>query len=137
VQDGRKVYDTDAGCAACHSLNSLGDGRRTLGMDLSKIGQKFDKQAMLDDIMNPNASIQPEFITTTFTMKDGTSISGLITGETPDEITVVVGAEPRRLRTAEVASRKPIQVSSMPEGLLKNLSLQQVADLLAFLDSLR
>ena len=36
--EGRKVYDTDAACAACHSL---GDGCRTLGPDLSKTAYKY------------------------------------------------------------------------------------------------
>jgi putative heme-binding domain-containing protein len=132
--EGRKVYDTDAACAACHSL---GDGRRTLGPDLSKIGEKYDKQAMLDDILNPNGAIGPEYITTVFTMKNGSTVSGLITGETATEVTIAVGTESQRLRTSDIASRKPVQVSSMPEGLLRNLSLQQIADLLEFLSTLK
>jgi putative membrane-bound dehydrogenase-like protein len=132
--EGRKVYDTDAACASCHSL---GDGRRTLGPDLSKIGEKYDKQAMLDDILNPNGAIGPEYITTVFTMKNGSTVSGLITAETATEVTIAVGTESQRLRTSDIASRKPVQVSSMPEGLLRNLSLQQIADLLEFLSTLK
>ncbi|MCC7009574.1 MAG: c-type cytochrome [Acidobacteria bacterium] len=132
--EGRKVYDTDAACAACHSL---GDGRRTLGPDLSKIGEKYGKQAMLDDILNPNGAIGPEYITTVFTMKNGSSVSGLITGETATEVTIAVGTESQRLAKSEIASRRPVQVSSMPEGLLSNLSLQQIADLLEFLSTLK
>ena len=96
-----------------------------------------DKQAMLDDILNPNGAIGPEYITTVFTMKNGSTVSGLITGETATEVTIAVGTESQRLRTSDIASRKPVQVSSMPEGLLDNLSLQQIADLLEFLSTLK
>jgi putative heme-binding domain-containing protein len=137
VDAGRQLFETGAGCAPCHSLSRLGDSRRTLGMDLSTIGQKFDKQAMLDDLLNPNGAIQPEYVATVFTLRDGGEVEGLITAETPDQVTVVVGQQEQRLSTSEIASRRPVQISPMPEGLLDNLSLQQIADLLAFLDTLR
>ena len=41
----------------------------------------------------------------------------------------------QRVNTADVVSRKETRVSLMPEGLLNNLSLQQIADLLEFLAS--
>ena len=67
----------------------------------------------------------------------GSTVSGLITGETATEVTIAVGTESQRLRTSDIASRKPVQVSSMPEGLLSNLSVQQIADLLEFLSTLK
>ena len=42
--DGKKVFDIDAGCAACHASAALESSARTS----SKIGAKFGKQAMLD-----------------------------------------------------------------------------------------
>ena len=40
-------------------------------------------------------------------------------------------------QVADIVSREETRVSLMPEGLLDNLSLQQVADLLEYLDSLK
>ena len=40
---GRKVFETDGTCAACHSLG----GQKKLGPDLSAIGEKFGKQGLL------------------------------------------------------------------------------------------
>lgn len=132
--DGRKWFETDAGCAACHSLG----GKNTLGPDLSAIGAKYGKQAMLDHIVNPNDAIGPEYVTTAFTLKNGDQVLGLVTDETGDRIVVQTGAgQQRRLTPAEVASREQSRVSSMPEGLLDNLSLQQIADLLEFLSTLK
>jgi putative heme-binding domain-containing protein len=132
--DGRKWFDTDAGCAACHSLG----GKNALGPDLSAIGAKYDKQAMLDHIVNPNDAIGPEYITTMFTLKNGEQVLGLVTNETADRIVVQIGAaQQRALPASDVKSRQQSQVSTMPEGLLDNLSLQQIADLLEFLALLK
>jgi putative membrane-bound dehydrogenase-like protein len=132
--DGRKVFETDAGCAACHSLG----GKKTLGPDLSAIGAKYGKQAMLDNIVNPNEAIGPEYVTTIFTLKSGERVQGLITEEAADRIVVQTAADQsQRLKPADVVSRQPIRVSLMPEGLLTNLSSQQLADLLEFLATLK
>ena len=132
--DGKTVFDVDAGCAACHSLG----GARRMGPDLSKIGAKFGKQAMLDNIVNPNDAIQFEYIPTLFTMTNGEQILGLVAGESGGEITLRLGADQeRRIRAADVKARQESRVSQMPEGLLDALSLQQIADLLEFLATLK
>jgi putative membrane-bound dehydrogenase-like protein len=131
---GRKVFETDAGCAACHALG----GRKTLGPDLSAIGAKYGKQAMLDNIVNPNDAIGPEYITTIFTLKSGERLQGLVAEETADRLVVQTGPEQsQRLKPADIVSRQQIRLSLMPEGLLSNLTLQQLADLLEFLSTLK
>jgi putative heme-binding domain-containing protein len=132
--DGRRVFETDAGCAACHSLG----GARKMGPDLSRIGAKFGKQAMLDNIVNPNAAIQFEYVSTLLTLTNGEEVLGLVTGETAGVLTVQIGIDQeRRIPVKEVKSRQESRVSPMPEGLLDALSLQQIADLLEFLSTLK
>jgi putative membrane-bound dehydrogenase-like protein len=132
--DGRKVFDADGGCAACHSLG----GKKKLGPDLSAIGAKYGRQAMLDNISNPSDAIGPEYVPTTFTMKNGDKLSGLISEETADHIVIQTGPDAsQRVKPSDVASREEIRVSLMPEGLLSNLAPQQLADLLEFLSSLK
>ena len=132
--DGRKVFDTDGGCAACHSLG----GKKKLGPDLSAIGAKYGRQAMLDNISNPSDAIGPEYVPTTFTLKSGERLSGLIAEETPDHIVIQTGPDAsQRMKPTDVASREEVRVSLMPEGLLSTLSPQQLADLLEFLATLK
>jgi putative heme-binding domain-containing protein len=132
--DGRKAFEIDGACAACHSLG----GARRVGPDLSKIGAKFGKQAMLDHIVNPNDAIQHEYMNTTFTMANGEELFGLVAGESGGQITLRIGADQeRRIRAADVKSRQESRISTMPEGLLEPLSLQQIADLLEFLATLK
>ena len=134
AEDGKKVFDIDAGCAACHSLG----GARKIGPDLSKIGAKFGKQAMLDNIVNPNDAIQFEYVQTTFTMTNGEQLVGLVASESGGQITLRIGVDQeRRIRAADVKSRQESRVSPMMEGLLDALSLQQIADLLEYLSTLK
>jgi putative membrane-bound dehydrogenase-like protein len=134
AERGRQVFDVDAGCAACHSVG----GQRKVGPDLSTIGGKFGKQAMLDQIRNPSEAVAPEFMTTVFELKSGGVVAGIVAEETPDRIVVrnAAGAE-ERVRPSDVASRVQNRVSLMPEGLLASLTTQQALDLLEYLDSLK
>ena len=75
---------------------------------------------------------------TTFTLKSGEVVQGLVVEEAADSLVVQTGADQvQRLRTSDVASRRQIRLSLMPEGLLANLSAQQIADLLEFLSTLK
>ncbi|MCC7010343.1 MAG: c-type cytochrome [Acidobacteria bacterium] len=133
--EGRKVYENEAGCAACHNL---GSGPEKIGPDLSHIGSKYGKQAMLDSIINPSDAIGVEYQTVTITLKNGEQLTGIVKGETADTVSLQVGAEaPRQLRAADIASRQAVRISPMPEGLLSGLSHQQIADLLEFLNSMK
>jgi putative heme-binding domain-containing protein len=130
---GRRVFEVDAGCAACHSLG----GAKKLGPDLSSIGTKYGKQALLDNILRPSDAIGFEYVVTTFRLKNGETVSGIVADTTSDAVVVKVSdTEQRRLRTSDIASRQTSGLSLMPEGLLSSLSLQQVSDLLEFLEAL-
>jgi len=134
ADDGRKVFESDGGCAACHSLG----GKRKLGPDLAKIGAKYGRQAMLDSILNPSDAIGPEYMMTVVTLKNGDKIQGLIVEEGSDRVVVQTAVDQtQRLKPADIASRQPIRVSLMPEGLVDALSHQQIADLLEFLTGMK
>jgi putative membrane-bound dehydrogenase-like protein len=131
--EGARVFNQDAGCAACHSVG----GTRTLGPDLSAIGAKYGKQALLDNILRPSDAIGAEYVMTALTLKSGEAINGIVSESTPQELVVRTGpGEDRRIRTTDVATRRNSGVSLMPEGLLNALSLQQVSDLLEYLSTL-
>jgi putative heme-binding domain-containing protein len=131
---GRKVFENEGTCAACHSLG----GPKKLGPDLSAIGEKFGKQGLLDALVNPSEAIAPEYQVWVYATKNRGEVSGLIASDTPDAVVINTGAEEQvRLAPADVVSKRPYRASMMPEGLLNNLAPQQVADLLEFLTTLK
>jgi putative heme-binding domain-containing protein len=131
---GRRVFDNDGACATCHSVG----GPKKLGPDLSAIGEKFGKQALLDSIVNPSEAIAPEYQVWIYTTKDRGEVSGLIVSETPDAVVINTAAQEQvRLKPSDIVSKRVYRASMMPEGLLNNLTPQQIADLLEFLSTLR
>ena len=67
-------------------------------------------------------------------LKDGKRLSGLIVFESADGLIVQTGAaETRRIATSDIESRTPSARSLMPDGLLKGLRPEDLADLYAFM----
>ena len=129
---GRKVYD--GFCSACHSLG----GPATMGPDLSAIGTKLDRQALLDAIAMPSAAIAFGYESWAIGTTTRGTITGLLVENTPERVTVRVDqTQDIRLAPSDITSRKAMPVSTMPEGLLNAMTPQQIADLLGFLTTLK
>jgi putative heme-binding domain-containing protein len=110
----------------------------TVGPDLSKVGTKYTKAGLLEHILEPSKSIDPAFTTYLCETKDGHVFSGLAVEKT-DTAVVLKDAQGKsvRLMSAEVERMVPQSRSLMPELLLRDMTAQQVADLLEFLARLR
>ena len=106
-----------------------------IGPDLT-VYQRSDLPNLLLNIVNPNAEIREGYESFLVETKDGRSLTGF---RADQDATVVVLHTPDGqtvpLPRAEIASMEPAGASLMPEGLLSNLSDQQVRDLFAYLRS--
>jgi putative heme-binding domain-containing protein len=117
-------------CAACHRLDDFGNN---VGPDLAAI-RNHGAEAVLLAVLDPNREVNPQYVNYTLRTTDGRTITGMIATETATSVT---------LRRAEAASdtilREEIDAlrssgaSLMPEGLEKQLSKQQLADVIAYL----
>ena len=129
---GRKVFDTL--CSACHSLG----GTRMIGPDLSTIGGKLDRQALLDAIVMPSAAIGFGYETWTMETSTNGTVSGMLVEDTAERVVLKVDATQEvRLTPSAIKSRKQIPISIMPEGLLDAMTPQQIVDLVGFLTTLK
>lgn len=127
---GRKLYFGAAACATCHAIRGQGG---TLGPDLSNVVHR-DYASVLKDIVDPNATINPDHLGYTIDLTDGAALAGVITGETPDAIQLTDATS--RITTiprARVRSIHPMPVSLMPPGLLQTLKPTETRDLMTFL----
>ncbi|WP_406700518.1 PVC-type heme-binding CxxCH protein [Singulisphaera sp. Ch08] len=117
-------------CASCHRLDREGS---TVGPDLFGIRNQ-EKPAILLHILVPDHEITQGFAAYTVATKDGRVLTGLIASETPTSLTLrqPLGKEDTILRT-EVEELAASKQSLMPQGLEKNISKQEFADLLAYL----
>jgi putative heme-binding domain-containing protein len=105
---------------------------------LAKIGSKYTKAILLEQILEPSKTIDPQFVAYLLETKDGRALNGLVIEKTKDAV-VLKDAQAKSVTVpvAEVEQLVPQSRSLMPELLLRDLTAQQVADLLEFLSTLR
>lgn len=129
VDRGAEVYQKN--CALCHTVK--GKGGIPFGPDLGTI-QSWPASGIMENILNPNQSISHGFDLWNIGLKDGESVQGVITAETPSSLTVRnANGQVSTLARGDIVSQKALNMSAMPEGLERDISHQEMADLLAFL----
>jgi putative heme-binding domain-containing protein len=139
AERGRKIFFDASGtaglCARCHQAGGLGT---EFGPDLSHIATKYSRADILDNILNPSKTIAQGFTTSLIRTKSGDIYSGILVSNTKDAV-VVKDAQLKviRIPTGDVEKLVPQAVSSMPEGLMADLTADQAADLMAFLSNLK
>ncbi|MBI5802295.1 MAG: c-type cytochrome [Verrucomicrobia bacterium] len=133
---GAEVFSRETvGCAKCHVVNGQGVD---FGPALSEIGSKLGKDALLESILDPSAGISFGFEAWTIETKSGEEIFGLLVSETGEDVSVkTVGGAVTKLKKSDVAKRHPSKLSSMPAGLQQAITVQELADLLDYLGTLK
>jgi len=128
-------FGTKAVCATCHTVGK--DGGR-VGPDLSKIGALRSQRDLLEAVVFPSASFARTFEPYVVKTRDGAVESGVISRETADAFYLTTGPRAeKRIPRANVTDLRLSPVSIMPEGLDAQLTPQEIADLIAFLRSLK
>ncbi|MGD9857165.1 MAG: PVC-type heme-binding CxxCH protein [Planctomycetaceae bacterium] len=132
IRRGQRVFhSTKLACNACHTMGYLG-GR--IGPDLTRIGRIRSERDLLEAILFPSASFVRSYEPTTLLLADGRVLNGVIRDESVSEISLQLDAEKSvRVPLEDVEERLPGTVSVMPAGLDKQLTPQNLADLVTFL----
>jgi uncharacterized repeat protein (TIGR03806 family) len=134
---GRELFFKSAGlqCVNCHRIAGVGS---TLGPDLSDIGKKQTRAQILDSILEPSKFIDPKYVTYLVETTEGKLLTGLLAAKTDKEVILkMAGDKEVRVEANKVASLLPQQKSIMPELLLRDVTVEQAADLLEFLTGLK
>jgi putative heme-binding domain-containing protein len=132
---GKVVFDKAGTCANCHKVNGEG---KDVGPDLSEIGKKLGREAVLEAILYPSAAISHNYETWVVTTKSGGVETGLLTSDAADAVTLK-GADGilRTLKRADIEQIRRSSVSLMPADLHQALTTQDLADLVEYLLTLR
>lgn len=131
---GRDVFFSQRGtCSTCHTIGTEG-GR--IGPDLSHIASIRSTRDILESVVFPSASFARGFEPYAIVTRDGQLHTGIITRETPEAVYLSTPDEERIFRSSIEATR-PGRISTMPQGLDTQMTAQELADLIAFLASLR
>jgi len=131
---GRGLDIFKKNCATCHRIAGIGVD---VGPDISDTRTKT-AAALLVDILNPNQAIDNNSISYLITTKSGKSLTGLIAAETAASITLRrAEAQTDVILRQDIEEIQSTGVSLMPEGLEKSITVNEMADLLAFLKNWR
>ena len=132
VGRGHAVFNSaKAACRECHGMGYLGGD---VGPDLSRVGQVRTERDLLEAIVFPNASFVRSYEPVVAVTTAGGIHNGVIRKEDTAGFLLATGARERvRVARSEVLELRPSSVSVMPSGLDQQLSLEELADLVAFL----
>jgi len=126
-------------CVTCHRVSADGGGAGGVsGPDLTQVGARFGSRDLLEQILNPSKVIDEKYRQVLLTLKDGSEVGGILEREDDAEVVVrpsLLGEGVERVKKAEIRERGVSGVSPMPEGLLDVLTLEEVLDLVAFLEA--
>jgi putative heme-binding domain-containing protein len=132
VRRGHAVfYSAKATCSSCHRMGSAGGA---VGPELTKIGEARTERDLLESILYPSLSFVRSYEPVQIITTDGRTLNGRIRDKTEKEVILATGPDQEvRLTRDEIESTEPSSVSVMPGGLDGQLTVQQLADLVAFL----
>src|SRR5436305_13492787 len=122
-------------CIKCHMAEGQGG---EVGPDLNSVGAKYNRAQIIEHILYPSRIILDGYQQTTVFTKDGDSQSGIVRGETPDDLTLIdTEGKKHVILKKQIESRKQNELSLMPEGLQVGLSVQEFSDLCTYVESLK
>ncbi|MFM9966299.1 MAG: PVC-type heme-binding CxxCH protein [Planctomycetaceae bacterium] len=129
LSEGRALFAKS--CANCHVL--FGSGK-SAGPDLTG-GNRRNLDYLLENILDPSATVAADFRMSVFAMKDGRVINGVTVEQSEKTLTVQTQTDRVTIQRADIEEQKVSTLSLMPDGLFQTLTEDQVRDLIGYLMS--
>lgn len=137
AERGRKLFMDVKGlaCIKCHALGGQGG---QVGPDLAGIGLRYKREDLMTSILEPSKVIAQGYETILIETKKGESLAGVFKGESGDAVSLADNdGKVHRVAKKDIEERSFSPVSTMPNGLSDGMTLQDFADLVAFLEARR
>jgi putative membrane-bound dehydrogenase-like protein len=121
-------------CIPCHRLRDEGN---EVGADLGSVATK-PLDYLVTSILDPNRSVEARYMSYSATMKDELEYTGIIVGETANNITLrQAGGKDVILLRGDLKELNGGTRSLMPDGFENNLGPEAIADLVAYIKAPR
>lgn len=128
---GRAVFLKQ--CAKCHVPAEA--GQPSVGPDLADSSNR-PREAILFDILNPSGKVEPKYAASQILTVDGQAFSGIVTHQSPQSIVLqMADGKMQEIPRSEIELFQTSDRSLMPDGMEKEIPLDQMANLLEFLKS--
>jgi len=135
ARQGEKVFFNEQGvaCIRCHIIAGQGG---VVGPDLTLAGAQFSRAQLIESVLHPSKAVREGYQQIVIETKDNEDVSGALKADTADGLTLVDGAgRTNFVPRASIVNRRTSELSLMPEGLHVGLTLDEFADLIAYLES--
>jgi len=124
---GRAIFNSN--CAKCHRL--FGQGEK-IGPELTGANRN-NIDYLLENIVDPSAVVSKDFGMTIVVTTDGQTLNGLVAAKTDKTLSLQTQNELKTILLEDVEQTKRSTMSPMPDGMLDNLSEDQIANLINYL----
>ncbi|MAG92287.1 MAG: heme-binding domain-containing protein [Planctomycetaceae bacterium] len=134
AQRGKALF-TQQSCIACHTY---ANGQNPKGPHLVDIGKRYQRAELVESVLKPSAKIAQGFDTYAFALESGKLVTGFVVSESAEGVTLrEANGLSQTIPQDGIEERAKQDISMMPEGLVNNLTPEELADLLAYLESLK
>ncbi|MBW3598003.1 MAG: c-type cytochrome, partial [Planctomycetes bacterium] len=124
---GRLLFEKT--CANCHRLFDAGG---TIGPDITG-AQRTNLDYLLENLIDPSAAVSKDYQMEVIVTTAGRVVTGLVLAENDNAVTVQSANERLVIPADEIDDRRLSPLSMMPDGVLQQLSSEQLRDLFAYL----
>jgi len=123
-----------ARCIACHRAGAQGIA---VGPDLITVKTK-GRDGILTAILEPSKEVAAQFIAYTVGTKDGQTFTGIIAKDDASSLTLrLMGGIEQTIQRSNIKTTSSTGSSLMPDGLETGMSVQDMADLITFVEELK
>jgi putative membrane-bound dehydrogenase-like protein len=131
---GKALFDAQS-CRSCHTD---ADGQTPKGPHLVEIGKRYRADELVESILKPSAKIAQGYEAYSFATAEGQIYTGFVVSEAADTVMLRESSGLERvLKQSEIEARRRQEQSAMPEGIVANLTPEELAHLVAYLQSLK
>ena len=119
-----------ANCEKCHRF---GDRGEVMGPDLTALAKRFTRKEILQSILYPSHTISSQYASQNLLLADGRQIFGIVApGGAGEKVVLNTDGEKIPIPESDIDEITPSKLSAMPDGALKELTREEIADLFAY-----
>ncbi len=133
-ESGRQVFfgKTEVSCVRCHRIDGTGGN---VGPNLSGLGLARDRKYILDSLVNPNKVITDGYAQVKVQTIDGLIYIGIVQNESDTQLQLLDADGKKVLIPQEDVDGVKPGLSAMPDDLIKQMSHNEIRDLVEYLAS--
>ena len=121
-------------CSTCHKQGGVG---HEVGPNLASLTTRTP-ESLFTAILDPSAAVEAKYLNFLVTTTSGRSVIGLLSTETGSSITLLdAGGKSESVLRSEIEGLRSTGKSLMPDGLEKDMTPQDLADVIEYVKTLQ